>query len=170
MHAKNRKLDLLMNLDFLFAMISLIILIAVTFFGVIMRYFFNNPFVWQEEIQLWCFVWVTFFGASAVCRNGGHVSIDILIDLLPPNAKKYATVFEYAIVSVILFLTARYGSQLIVQLLQSYRTTNVLGIPYYIIYSALPIACVLIMINYTLMLIVSMCPSIQKYFVEEEAE
>lgn len=60
MNISNKRLKSLLNLDLLVASISLITLIIITFFGVLMRYIFNNPFVWQQEVQLWCFVWVVF--------------------------------------------------------------------------------------------------------------
>lgn len=57
------------NLDVMIAGIALVILIICTFMGVVMRYFFNNPFVWLQEVQLWCFTWVVFFGCGLMMVN-----------------------------------------------------------------------------------------------------
>ena len=47
-----------------FLMIALVLLIAVTFAGVIFRYVFSKPFSWQEEVHAWLLIiWVIFFGA-----------------------------------------------------------------------------------------------------------
>ncbi|MDI3535016.1 MAG: hypothetical protein PWQ82_1381 [Thermosediminibacterales bacterium] len=150
MRLKNKILKLLINIDLIISGISLILLVIITFLGVIMRYFFNNPFVWQEEIQLWCFVWVVFFGASAAFRSGSHVAIEILVDRLPPFLKKAVEIFGYLAVMFVLFYIMIHGSRLVNQLNYTGRTTNVLDIPYPIIYSALPIGCVLMMINCTI--------------------
>ena len=51
MKTQNKALRYLSSLDIVVASVSLIVLVTITFFGVIMRYFFNNPFVWLEEVR-----------------------------------------------------------------------------------------------------------------------
>jgi len=150
MKLKNKVLNALLNLDLLIAGISLSVLIVITFLGVIMRYFVNNPFVWQEEVQLWCFVWVVFFGGSVAFRSGSHVAIDIVVDLLPDSLKKVVDILVYFVVMVVLLYLSIHGSNLVIQLASTGRLTNILQVPYSIIYSSLPIGCVLMMMNYTL--------------------
>ena len=59
---------ILKNLDIVLAGLILGILVVVTFSGVIMRYIFNAPFVWQQEVQLTCFLWSGIFdGESCGC-------------------------------------------------------------------------------------------------------
>ena len=74
------KRKLLGNLDLVIAVVSLVILIVVTFGGVIMRYFINAPLVWAEEVQLWTFLWMTFFGGGAAFRYGIHVAVEMVVD------------------------------------------------------------------------------------------
>jgi TRAP-type C4-dicarboxylate transport system permease small subunit len=152
----NKALNTLLNLDLIIAGISVTVLILLTFIGVIMRYFVNNPFTWQEEVQLWCFVWVIFFGASAAFRSGSHVAIDIVVDLLPDSLKKVVDILVYFVVMAVLIYLAIHGSNLVTQLANTGRTTNILDVPYPIIYAAFPIGCVLMMINYTLITGVSL--------------
>ncbi len=57
-------------------------------FGVLMRYIFNNPFTWEEELQLACMVWITFLAAPAAFRTKSHVAIEILVDALPKSLEK----------------------------------------------------------------------------------
>ena len=52
MKSDNKIGNLLRNADVLAACGALILLVGVTFFGVIMRYCLGDPFVWQEEVQL----------------------------------------------------------------------------------------------------------------------
>ena len=51
MKTENKLLKGLCNLDLMAACVTLVLLISVTFFGVILRYCFGDPFVWQEEVQ-----------------------------------------------------------------------------------------------------------------------
>ena len=50
------KRKILANLDMVFAGIALVVLIVVTFGGVIFRYLLDSPIIWAEEVQLWCFL------------------------------------------------------------------------------------------------------------------
>ncbi len=149
MNKKNKVLTYLLNLDLVIAGIFLVLLIIITFFGVLMRYLFNNPFIWQEEIQLWCFIWIVFFGSGAAFRNGSHVAIEILVDFMSPFVQKIIDIIIYIIVMYVLYYFMIHGSTLVKQLINSGRTTNILDVPYPIIYGALPVGCGLMMINYT---------------------
>ncbi|MBB6218518.1 TRAP-type C4-dicarboxylate transport system permease small subunit [Anaerosolibacter carboniphilus] len=151
MKTENKALNYLLNLDLFVTGIALAFLIAVTFMGVITRYFFSSPFMWLEEVQLWCFVWITFFGGGAAFRTGSHVAIDVLVDMFPTNLKKIIEVFIYVVVLGVLIYFTIHGSNLVGQLLRTGRTTNILNIPYPVIYAAFPIGCVLMMINFTIM-------------------
>ena len=70
-------LDILDKIEVAVASLVLLVLICVTFFGVLMRYIFNNPFTWEEELQLACMVWITFLAAPAAFRTKSHVAIEI---------------------------------------------------------------------------------------------
>lgn len=153
MNISNKRLKSLLNLDLLVASISLITLIIITFFGVLMRYIFNNPFVWQQEVQLWCFVWVVFFGSSAAFRSESHVAIEVLVDRMPLAMRKIVNIFIYIVVISVLSYFMIHGTNLIKQLIRTSRTTNILDIPYQVIYSAFPIGCGLMIINYTIIMI-----------------
>ncbi|RKL62015.1 TRAP transporter small permease [Thermoanaerobacteraceae bacterium SP2] len=114
-----------------------------------MRYFFNNPITWLEEFQLWCFVWLAFFGAGAAFRSGSHVAIEVVVDRLPSVPKKIVECIGYLVTMAVFVYFLIYGTKLVQQLYFSGRMTNILKIPYSLIYSALPISCILMMINYT---------------------
>lgn len=149
MKSKNKLIHLLSNLDWAVTCIAMAVLIFVTFLGVIMRYFFNSPLVWTEEVQLWCFVWVVFLGGGATFRLGEHVSIDILVDLLPKALQKIVKVVEYVVVIAVLIYYTKYSTVLAQQMVRTERLTNILGIPYGLIYSAFPVGCIIMIISYT---------------------
>ncbi|MBN2899378.1 MAG: TRAP transporter small permease [Clostridia bacterium] len=138
------------NLDLVIASIALIILVICTFMGVIMRYFFNDPFVWLQEVQLWCFTWVVFFGGGAAFRSGSHVAIEVVVDHLPNGLKRIIEIIGYFLVMGILLYFAFYGSKLVLQLLKTGRTTNILHVPFSVVYGAFPLGCVLMAINHSI--------------------
>lgn len=143
-------LQRLLNVDVLLAGICLIILVSITFMGVIMRYFFSNPFVWQEEIQLWLFLWIAFFGGSAAFREKSHVEIDVIVELLPKKVQKVVQILIYALVVIVLGYLCRKGMMMVDQFIATNKSTFVLSIPSSLIYSVVPVGCVLMIINYTI--------------------
>ncbi len=52
--------EIVMNLDIIVASAALVVLVVLTFLGVIMRYLVGQPFTWMEELQLFCMVWIVF--------------------------------------------------------------------------------------------------------------
>lgn len=140
----------LYNLDILIAGVVLSVLIIYTFFAVIMRYFINRPVYWGEEFQLICIVVIVFFGAGAGFRTGSHIAIDFLVDLFPLKLQKITTVIIYAasIVAMVYFFIQ--SSALVRQMVATRRVTDILRIPFFVIYAAFPIGCALIILNYTI--------------------
>ena len=57
---KSSLTTILGNLDIVVAGAALIVLIVLTFAGVVMRYIVGQPFTWLEEVQLFCMVWIVF--------------------------------------------------------------------------------------------------------------
>ncbi len=51
---------------------------------VLLRYGFNRPLAWVDEISEYALLWMTFLGTSWVLRQGGHVRVDILMQFFSP--------------------------------------------------------------------------------------
>lgn len=151
MKAKNKFLSILSNLDWYITCAAMAVLILLTFIGVIMRYFFNKPIIWTEEVQLWCIVWVAFLGGGATFRSDGHVAIDVLVDLMPEPIQKAIDVFRYIVVVAVLGYFTVYSTVLVNQLVKTGRETNILDISYGLVYGAFPIGCILMIISFTLL-------------------
>jgi len=141
------------NLDLLLAGICFIVLVIVTFSGVLMRYLFSKPFVWQEEIQLWMFIWITFFGGSAAFRTRSHVGIEIIVDLLPESMQKAVQILISTFLVMVLGYLCMQSWLLIQQFLRTNKTTSMLSIPAWLVYSAIPIGSVLMIINNTAVMV-----------------
>jgi len=138
----------ILNIDLIIAGIAMLVLIFVTFAAVILRYCVRKPLIWGEEMQLFCFVWAALFGSGAVFRNGGHVAIDILVDLFPPKIQKIVESVVYVIVVGILAFLFWQSFLLTKQMYTTNRVTNILRIPYWIVYGAMPAGCVLMILNH----------------------
>ena len=141
---------LVCNLDFIIAGIALAGLVLLTVLGVVMRYFLNNPITWLEEVQMMMIVWLTMYGGSAVFRLRGHIAIEVIVDLCPPRVQKIIHGVVFLVVLGVLAFVAWNGALLAAQLYANERVTGVLSIPYAFIYSAVPIGCALMMVNFVI--------------------
>ena len=139
------------NLDLFLAGVALTVLVFVTFFGVFMRYFLGSPFAWEEEIQLACFVWITFLGVGVAFRTGSHVAIEILVERMPAPMAKAVEMGGY-VLSVFILAFVFYQSTVIVQAMATMgRATNILHIPYSIVYFVVPLGCILMIYHLSYM-------------------
>ena len=64
-------------------------LVLVVDYSVVMRYLFNNPPAFAEQIALLLVITVAMFGASAGVRDAGHIGMDTLVSFLPKKLHKY---------------------------------------------------------------------------------
>jgi TRAP-type C4-dicarboxylate transport system permease small subunit len=54
--------------------------VSLTFAQVVLRYVFNNPQAWAEEVGRYLFVWITFLGAAAAFSRDAHIRVDVLVN------------------------------------------------------------------------------------------
>lgn len=114
--------------------------LALIFFGVVMRYVFNNPQSWIHEISGYLVVWGTLTGAAVALRDGHHIHVDILFDRVPPAVKRLFLVFADLLGILFCVLFAVYGGKLLqMYIMLDQRSTDV-GVPLWIVYLALPLS------------------------------
>jgi TRAP-type C4-dicarboxylate transport system permease small subunit len=91
------------------AAIILFIMAAVVL-EVIMRYFFGHPTSWVLDVVEWGMVWMTFFAAPYVLREGRHVSMDIVSSRLSTEKQLFLKIITSFIAAIICLTLAVYGS------------------------------------------------------------
>ena len=144
-----KKSNFIVNIDLLLAAIALTVLVCVTFGGVIMRYFVGKPIIWAEEVQLWCFLWMTFLGAGAAFRHGSHVAVEIVVSLFPQKIQKFIEKMDYVICMVVLGYLGYLGCDIIKLMMKIGKSTSILHVPFYFINGIIPVCCVLMMVSLT---------------------
>lgn len=158
------------NLDIIISGLALTALVLITFLGVIARRVFNSPFAWQEEMQVFCTLWLVFIASGAVFRTIDHISIELLVDALGPKLKRIVELFVYVVVMATLAFTLYRSYLLVEQLYVTERLTNILKIPYYLVYIPFPIGCVLMMASDTAVTAQRLFGKRETNTKEEEAE
>ena len=68
--------------------LMLVVMTAAMCWQVFGRYVLDRSPAWAEELARYMMVWITFIGAVAVLREGGHLTVTALVDALPPAGKR----------------------------------------------------------------------------------
>lgn len=76
------------------AALCLASLTVLVFYGVVMRYVFNNAPDFVEPIALLMVVVIAMFGAALKVREGGHIGLDSFVERLPAAGKRAAHVLQ----------------------------------------------------------------------------
>ena len=66
-----------------FCMFCMAVVVISTSLGVLFRYVLQNPLIWGNDVGALALVWLTFVGAAAVFKEGGHVAISGLVAMFP---------------------------------------------------------------------------------------
>jgi TRAP-type C4-dicarboxylate transport system permease small subunit len=68
--------------------IGLMVVMTITVsLQILFRYVFNAPLGWSEEAARFAFVWVAFFGASALLRARQHINVSVFTDRFPTRLR-----------------------------------------------------------------------------------
>ena len=144
------------KLDALIAGVALSVLVFLTFLGVIMRFAFNNPIVWLEEVQFILVLQMAFWGGSAVFESKGHIAIEFLVELFPPKVQRAFEIFiACCVLSVLVFVTYQQFSRSM-DLYALGRSTSILRIPFFMNYGGVAFACLFMIYKYIIFFVGSL--------------
>ena len=105
----SRILNSLYSFCSLFSGIGIAVIALITFFDVIMRYFFNSPTFWASEISEYIIIWAVFLSMAWVLSVKGHIHVEVIYDRLPYFGKKIADLL-CILFSFFFFSIFTYGS------------------------------------------------------------
>lgn len=64
-----------------------VVMIAMVFGNVVLRYGFNSGIIMSEEVSRMIFVWLTFGGAFLVAKDGQHLGMTTVVNMLGRNGR-----------------------------------------------------------------------------------
>jgi TRAP-type C4-dicarboxylate transport system permease small subunit len=86
-------------------------LTGITILQVILRYVFNSPLMWAEELCRYLMIWGVMLGATVLMDGSRHMRIDFFIELLHANARKIVLVIIEILVFALAVLLSVQGIQ-----------------------------------------------------------
>jgi TRAP-type C4-dicarboxylate transport system permease small subunit len=102
------------------------------------RYLLNHSLFWSEEVGRMCLVWISFLGASAVYKRGGHIGIHFLVQRLPHRARRILAILLLLLSFIFFAVMILFGFSFVA--FTAGQKTAALGIPKSIPYLAIPIS------------------------------
>ena len=69
----------------------------ITFANVVTRYGFNQNILWALELTVFLFGWLVLLGASYAVKKGSHLGVDVVINILPPQPRRFMGLVAVAI-------------------------------------------------------------------------
>lgn len=122
--------------------------IALIFYGVLMRYAFNEPKAWVEEMANYTIVWGALLGVPIALRNNHHIQVDMLYEKMSKPLKKITDIFANAMGILFCLFYTYYGYLLVAKRFSSGMVSMDVGIPMWIVYLILPISGFLFLLRF----------------------
>ncbi len=128
-----------------------IMLMAVnTIANVFARYLFANSLYFSEELNEFLIIIITFVGLGYATREGRHIRMSAIYDMLSPRSQKLLMIFIAGLTAAIMFLLAWYALEYVQKTAQRERVTPALQVPLYLTYIWVIIGFAVTAIQYTL--------------------
>lgn len=134
------------NFMSLFLATLLGVMVAIMFAQVVLRYMFNSPFTWAEEVAAYIFVWIVLLGGGPVFVRGSHIAVDYYAHFVPKKYHRKLNVLVSLPIIAFLVLLMIYGWQFVaINAGVPAYTTNLFELSH--AYLAIPIGAVLMLIG-----------------------
>ena len=86
-----------------------LLLLIVSIFAVFNRYFFKYSMGWYEEISIYLFMLLVYWGTSKAARDESHYSVNIIIDKFKGKVRSYLIVIIWSVCLLISLLGVYFG-------------------------------------------------------------
>lgn len=156
--AENKKNPVLNALDFIDMQISrlegvmlaagVIAMTINTIAAVVSRFVFNNAITFTDELNVIFIVLVTYAGLSYAARNGRHIRMSAIYDVLPEKMRRVLMIVMTSVTSGFMFFLAFYSYRYIGEVYESGRILPALGLPVFYIYLWVPFGFIMTGLQY----------------------
>jgi TRAP-type C4-dicarboxylate transport system permease small subunit len=127
-------------------------MIALAFSQIVLRNLFDTGLTWSEPLLRVLVLWVALLGALAATRDDRHITIDALLRILSPKARRPVQVVTRAFTAIVCGLIA-YHSLTFVRLDYEAGITAFARVPAWVVEAIIPISFALIGLRYALLAI-----------------
>jgi len=127
--------------------------LSLMLFGVVMRYVFNKPLYFADELSVYLIIWGALLGTVAALRENAHIRVDLVYRLLPDRWKWLMNAFANLVGILFSLFLLVYGIKGIFLDRHSVYQLNLssigMGIKLWKVYLILPVIGLMFLVRFT---------------------
>lgn len=81
--------------------VCVLVALALIGYSVVVRYFVGAPSLWIDEVVGFLVVGIVMFGAACALREGRHIGVDLITEMMSPGWQRWAQVWSMSVVLVL---------------------------------------------------------------------
>ena len=139
------------KLDDYFLNFSVALMGLVLFIQIVMRYVFNHPLIWSEELARYLFIWMAFIGIGYGIKYDLHIKMEAFLAIFPQTAQQVVVIITEVVTIIFMGIILIPGLQFAIH--TGHVPSSAMGIPMYWVYSAFPVGMMLGMLRMTISVI-----------------
>lgn len=85
------------KLDLILMSLAVVVVFVVLLAQVFLRYVFNSPLIWSEELARYTFVWFTMLALGYNARTDNNISMTLLYTHLPKIVQRVLDILGYLV-------------------------------------------------------------------------
>ena len=128
-----------------FASLILAVAVVLMSFQIFLRFVFNTPLTWTEEVDRYLFVWSVYLGSAVALAKQAHIRVTFLIDLGGPKLAKISQILDKICCILAFSFVAYFGSKLAYANLNA-RFNTLEFMPLILFYLSVPTGMLLMLI------------------------
>lgn len=122
------------------SVLCMVLILLLVIAQVAMRYIFNSPLTWSEELAVFVMIWLTFIGSLICMRDKEHIEVTILVDHLPRTLQRIVVAFSRLASVFFLLVVAYYGSDLVMENMTVTSPANKISMG--LVYTIIPLSSI----------------------------
>lgn len=113
--------------------------------NVCLRFIFNTPFYWVEEVSRYSFIWATFLGTALCFQKRSLIGVTLIISKVKVEYKKYACLMIEVVITFVLVLSVVFGIKMTI--ITAGQLAPITHISMSFVYLSIPISSVIMLIS-----------------------
>ena len=106
---------------------------------IIFRNFLGSSLPWSEELARFCMVWIVFFSVGAGIKDGAHMGVDAIVNILPIKFRFFVVLLAKIIMAALCVVFFFLSLQLTIALFGTGQKSATMLIPIAAVYMVMPI-------------------------------
>ena len=127
------------NLERYLCIVILFLMLSLVFYQVVLRYLFNSPNAWSEELARYLFIYFIFICCGLATKKKNHVRIDVFLNIWPQKIRPFIEFLGELAWLVFCILVLIVSARLTRDVFNTGQLAVALRAPLGLVYMALPI-------------------------------